>query len=112
MGGDGWTVGEVGDIDRGALERLGAEYGVIDAGGPPSTDTGTGDTMTDADAEERGREAQMRVERHEPPGRSARLLVIGGAEDPDEDDMTILPHLVEMAGGKDARIIICSSPSA
>lgn len=67
--------------------------------------------MTDTDAEERGREAQMRVERHESPGRSARLLVIGGAEDPDEDDMTILPHLVEMAGGKDARIIICSSPS-
>jgi len=40
-----------------------------------------------------------------------RLLVIGGAEDPDEKDMTILPHLVEMAGGKDARIVICSSPS-
>ena len=43
--------------------------------------------------------------------RRARLLVIGGAEDPDEDDMTILPHLVEMAGGKKARIVICSSPS-
>jgi cyanophycinase len=67
--------------------------------------------MTDTDAEERGREAQEQVERHELPGRSARLLVIGGAEDPDEDEMTILPHLVEMAGGKDARIIICSSPS-
>jgi len=40
-----------------------------------------------------------------------RLLVIGGAEDPDENDMTILPRLVEMAGGKSARVIICSSPS-
>ena len=63
------------------------------------------------DAEERGREAQMEVERHEVPGRGARLLVIGGAEDPDEDEMTILPHLVKMAGGSDARIIVCSSPS-
>lgn len=40
-----------------------------------------------------------------------RLLVIGGAEDPDEKDMTILPRLVEMAGGKRARVIVCSSPS-
>lgn len=40
-----------------------------------------------------------------------RLLVIGGAEDPDEKDMTILPRLVEMAGGKKARVIVCSSPS-
>lgn len=43
--------------------------------------------------------------------RSARLLVIGGAEDPDENDMHILPRLVEMAGGNRARIIVCSSPS-
>ena len=43
--------------------------------------------------------------------RTGHLLVIGGAEDPDEDDMKILPHLVEMAGGKRARIVICSSPS-
>ncbi|HEX7242345.1 MAG TPA: cyanophycinase [Longimicrobiaceae bacterium] len=43
--------------------------------------------------------------------RNGRLLVIGGAEDPDEKDMRILPHLVEMAGGKGARIVICSSPS-
>lgn len=41
-----------------------------------------------------------------------RLLVIGGAEDPDEKDMRILPRLVEMAGGKQARVVICSSPSA
>jgi cyanophycinase len=49
----------------------------------------------------------------EPNGkrRIGRLLVIGGAEDPDEDDMRILPHLVEMAGGREARVIICSSPS-
>jgi cyanophycinase len=37
--------------------------------------------------------------------------VIGGAEDPDEDEMRILPRFVEMAGGKKARIILCSSPS-
>jgi cyanophycinase len=63
------------------------------------------------DSEERGREEQMRVEGRERTERIGRLLVIGGAEDPDEDDLRILPHLVEMAGGKDARIIICSSPS-
>jgi cyanophycinase len=44
-------------------------------------------------------------------GREGHLLVIGGAEDPDEDGMRILPHLVEMAGGKKARIVVCSSPS-
>ncbi|HEX6041714.1 cyanophycinase [Longimicrobium sp.] len=59
----------------------------------------------------RGIEGQMRTERNEPPERGGRLLVIGGAEDPDPDDMTVLPHLVQMAGGKNARIIICSSPS-
>ncbi|HEU4561009.1 MAG TPA: hypothetical protein VFS20_24370, partial [Longimicrobium sp.] len=40
-----------------------------------------------------------------------KLLVIGGAEDPDENDMTILPRLVELAGGDQARVIVCSSPS-
>lgn len=44
--------------------------------------------------------------------KTGRLLVIGGAEDPDENDMRILPHLVEMAGGKRARILVCSAPSA
>ena len=44
-------------------------------------------------------------------GRTGHLLVIGGAEDPDEKDMKILPHLVEMAGGSKARIVVCSSPS-
>lgn len=43
--------------------------------------------------------------------RSGHLLVIGGAEDPDEGKMRILPRLVEMAGGKRARIVICSTPS-
>jgi cyanophycinase len=61
--------------------------------------------------ETRARQEQVRTERKERPARGARLLVIGGAEDPDEDDMTILPKLVEMAGGKNARIIVCSSPS-
>ena len=43
--------------------------------------------------------------------RIGRLLVIGGAEDPDEKNLCILPHLVKMAGGKRARVLICSSPS-
>ena len=43
--------------------------------------------------------------------RIGRLLVIGGAEDPNEKHMTILPRLVKLAGGKNARILICSSPS-
>ena len=62
-------------------------------------------------AEEEGIRGQMRMERDQLPERAGRLLVIGGAEDPDEDEMRILPKLVEMAGGKNARIIICSSPS-
>jgi cyanophycinase len=44
-------------------------------------------------------------------GRQGHLLVIGGAEDPDEMDMRILPHLVKMAGGRRARVVVCSSPS-
>lgn len=44
--------------------------------------------------------------------RTGRLLVIGGAEDPNEGEMRILPHLVEMAGGKRARILVCSAPAA
>jgi cyanophycinase len=40
-----------------------------------------------------------------------RLLVIGGNEDKDEDSMVILPHFVEMCGGKQARIIVCGTPS-
>jgi cyanophycinase len=60
---------------------------------------------------EQGIKGQMRMERGQRPERAGRLLVIGGAEDPDEKDMCILPKLVEMAGGRRARIIICSSPS-
>jgi cyanophycinase len=40
-----------------------------------------------------------------------RLLVIGGNEDKNEDSMVILPHFVEMCGGKDARILVCGTPS-
>jgi cyanophycinase len=40
-----------------------------------------------------------------------RLLVIGGNEDRDEDSMKILPHFVEMCGGKRARIVVCGTPS-
>ncbi len=60
---------------------------------------------------DRGRAAEKKVERKRVPARAGRLLVIGGAEDPDEKEMTILPQLVKMAGGKRARIVICSSPS-
>jgi cyanophycinase-like exopeptidase len=35
-----------------------------------------------------------------------RLLVIGGAADPDEHRLHILPHLVKRAGGKKSRILI------
>lgn len=41
-----------------------------------------------------------------------RLLAIGGAEDPDEDDLRILPRFAEMVGGRRARIVVCSAPSA
>jgi cyanophycinase len=40
-----------------------------------------------------------------------RLLLIGGNEDKNEDSMVILPHFVEMCGGRDARIIVCGTPS-
>lgn len=40
-----------------------------------------------------------------------RLLVIGGNEDKDEETMVILPHFVEMCGGKEARILVCGTPS-
>jgi cyanophycinase len=44
-------------------------------------------------------------------GRSGRgtLLIIGGAEDPDDNDLHILPHLVKLAGGKRARLIVCAA---
>jgi cyanophycinase len=41
-----------------------------------------------------------------------RLLIVGGAEDPDDDNLTILPHLVKLAGGRRARIIICAAATA
>jgi cyanophycinase len=37
------------------------------------------------------------------------LLIIGGAEDPDDDNLNILPRLVELAGGKRARIMVCAA---
>jgi cyanophycinase len=40
-----------------------------------------------------------------------RLLVVGGAEDPDDDHMKILPHFVKMCGGKRARIVVCGTSS-
>jgi cyanophycinase len=37
------------------------------------------------------------------------LLVIGGAEDPDDDDLHILPYLVGLAGGRRARLLVCAA---
>lgn len=39
------------------------------------------------------------------------MLLIGGNEDPDEQHLEILPHLVRMAGGSRARMMVCSTPS-
>ena len=41
-----------------------------------------------------------------------RLLIVGGAEDPDDGNLKILPHLVKLAGGRRARIIICAAATA
>ena len=43
------------------------------------------------------------------PQGKGTLLIIGGAEDPDDDDLRILPHLVKLAGGKRARLMICAA---
>ena len=44
-------------------------------------------------------------------GKVGRLVVIGGAEEKDGGDMDILSRVVELAGGDQARMIVCSSPS-
>ncbi len=44
--------------------------------------------------------------------RRGRLLLIGGNEDMDESDMRILPRLVALAGGKEARILVCGAASS
>jgi len=44
--------------------------------------------------------------------RRGRLLLIGGNEDMDESDMRILPRLVSLAGGKEARILVCAAASS
>lgn len=43
--------------------------------------------------------------------RLGRLLLMGGDEDPDEQKLRLLPHLVALAGGKRARINVCSAPT-
>jgi cyanophycinase len=37
------------------------------------------------------------------------LLIVGGAEDPDDNDLRILPHLVRLAGGRRARLMVCAA---
>jgi cyanophycinase len=44
--------------------------------------------------------------------KQGKLLVIGGAEDLDPSDMLILPRLVELAGGKQARLMVCAVATA
>jgi cyanophycinase len=44
--------------------------------------------------------------------RRGRLLLIGGNEDMDERDMRILPRLVALAGGREARILVCAAASS
>jgi cyanophycinase len=44
------------------------------------------------------------------PGKG-KLFVVGGDEDPDESDMIILPRLVELAGGSNARLLLCAAPA-
>jgi len=44
--------------------------------------------------------------------RRGRLLLVGGNEDMDESDMRILPRLVSLAGGKEARILVCAAASS
>ncbi|MDQ3284103.1 MAG: cyanophycinase [Acidobacteriota bacterium] len=65
----------------------------------------TTETSTETTVEKR-KSAAPAGERH-----IGKLLVIGGAEDKNEDSMEILPHFVEMCGGKDARILVCGTPS-
>lgn len=67
--------------------------------------------MAEDQDEQTGRNGQQAVETGDRSERMGHLLVIGGAEDPDEDDMKILPHFVKMCGGSSARIVVCSSPS-
>jgi cyanophycinase len=67
--------------------------------------------MAEDQEEQKGRDGQQDVEAGDHAKRMGHLLVIGGAEDPDEDDMKILPHFVKMCGGPSARIVVCSSPS-
>jgi cyanophycinase len=44
--------------------------------------------------------------------RRGRLLLIGGNEDMDEQDMRILPTLVRHAGGDNARLLVCAAASS
>lgn len=67
--------------------------------------------MAEDQSDTEGLEGQLKMEAGTRGRRVGHMLVIGGAEDPDEDDMTILPHFVEMCGGSSARIVVCSSPS-
>jgi cyanophycinase len=47
-----------------------------------------------------------------PRRRRGRLLLIGGNEDMDERDMRILPRMLELAGGRKSRILVCAAASA
>jgi cyanophycinase len=56
-------------------------------------------------------ELRKRTIAEQPERNIGKLLLIGGNEDKNEDGMVILPHFVEMCGGKNARILVCGTPS-
>lgn len=45
-------------------------------------------------------------------GKRRTLIAIGGNEDRDEDDLHILPRVVELAGGSKARLLVCAAATA
>jgi cyanophycinase len=44
--------------------------------------------------------------------RRGRLVLIGGNEDMRDEDLRILPRVVELAGGGDARLLICAAAAS
>lgn len=46
------------------------------------------------------------------PRSRGHLVVIGGNEDMRDEDQRILPHIVELAGGRAARLLVCAAASS
>ena len=43
---------------------------------------------------------------------AGKLLLIGGNEDPDEDNLCILPHVVAQSGGEKAHLLVCAGAAS